>query len=62
MSEHISVPSKIFDSAVADEKEMYDMFGVKFIGNDELKRLYMQQMSLRMILLTMVQAMSMLQE
>jgi len=35
--------SKIFDSAVADEKEIYDMFGVKFIGNDELKRLYMPE-------------------
>ena len=33
--------SKIFDSAYADEKEIYDLFGVKFIGNDELKRLYM---------------------
>ena len=29
----------IFDSACADEKEIYDMFGIKFIGNDELKRL-----------------------
>lgn len=35
--------SKIFDSAVADEKEIYDLFGVKFIGNDELKRLYMPE-------------------
>lgn len=33
--------SRIFDSAVADEKEIYDLFGVKFIGNEELKRLYM---------------------
>lgn len=35
--------SKIFDSAVADEKEIYDLFGVKFVGNDELKRLYMPE-------------------
>ena len=33
--------SMIFDSAIADEKEIYDLFGVKFIGNPELKRLYM---------------------
>lgn len=33
--------SSVFDSAVADEKEIYDLFGVNFIGNDELKRLYM---------------------
>ena len=33
--------SKIFDSAIADEKEIYDLFGIKFIGNNELKRLYM---------------------
>ena len=35
--------SKIFDSAIADEKEIYDLFGVKFVGNDELKRLYMPE-------------------
>lgn len=35
--------SKIFDSAVADEKEIYDLFGVKFFGNEELKRLYMPE-------------------
>ena len=33
----------IFDSACADEKEIYDLFGVKFIGNEELKRLYMPE-------------------
>lgn len=33
--------SKLFDSAVADEKEIYDLFGIKFIGNKELERLYM---------------------
>ena len=35
--------SKIFDSAIADEKEIYDLFGIKFIGNDELERLYMPE-------------------
>ena len=35
--------SKIFDSAVADEKEIYDLFGITFSGNDELKRLYMPE-------------------
>ncbi|MCQ2753764.1 MAG: NADH-quinone oxidoreductase subunit C [bacterium] len=35
--------SKIFESAVADEKEIYDLFGVKFVGNDELKRLYLPE-------------------
>ena len=31
----------IFDSASADENEIYDMFGINFIGNEDLKRLYM---------------------
>ena len=35
--------SYIFDSAVADEKEIYDLFGIKFNGNSELKRLYMPE-------------------
>lgn len=35
--------SDLYDSAVADEKEIYDLFGVKFIGNPELKRLYMPE-------------------
>ena len=35
--------SKLFDSAIADEKEIYDLFGIKFIGNEELKRLYMPE-------------------
>ena len=35
--------SQVFDSAFADEKEIYDLFGVKFIGNNELKRLYMPE-------------------
>ena len=33
----------IFKSAIADENEIYDMFGIKFVGNDRLKRLYMPQ-------------------
>ena len=35
--------SSIFDSAIADEKEIYDLFGIIFIGNEELKRLYMPE-------------------
>lgn len=35
--------SLLFDSAVADEKEIYDLFGINFIGNNELKRLYMPE-------------------
>lgn len=35
--------TKLFDSATADEKEIYDLFGIKFIGNDELERLYMPE-------------------
>ncbi|MBE7711435.1 MAG: NADH-quinone oxidoreductase subunit C [Cyanobacteria bacterium SIG31] len=35
--------SNIFDSAVADEKEIYDLFGINFVGNKELKRLYMPE-------------------
>lgn len=35
--------SKLYDSAIADEKEIYDLFGIKFFGNDELKRLYMPE-------------------
>ena len=33
----------IFDSARADENEIFDMFGIKFIGNKDLKRLYMPE-------------------
>ena len=35
--------SSLYDSAVADEKEIYDLFGVKFLGNKELTRLYMPE-------------------
>jgi NADH:ubiquinone oxidoreductase subunit C len=33
--------SEIFKSAIADENEIYDLFGIKFTGNKNLKRLYM---------------------
>jgi len=33
----------IFPSAIADENEIYDLFGIKFIGNQNLKRLYMPE-------------------
>ncbi len=35
--------SDIFESAKADENEIYDMFGVQFDGNADLKRLYMPE-------------------
>ena len=33
----------LYGSAQADENEIYDMFGVMFIGNEDLKRLYMPE-------------------
>lgn len=35
--------SSLFDSAIADEKEIYDLFGIKFLNNPELNRLYMPE-------------------
>ena len=35
--------SNIFESAIADENEIYDLFGINFIGHDDLKRLYMPE-------------------
>lgn len=33
----------IFKSAIADENEIYDLFGVKFTDNKHLKRLYLPE-------------------
>ena len=33
----------IFKSAIADENEIYDLFGVKFVDNKYLKRLYLPE-------------------
>ena len=33
----------LFKSAIADENEIYDMFWIKFTGNENLKRLYMPE-------------------
>ncbi len=33
----------LFESARADENEIFDLFGIKFIGNENLKRLYMPE-------------------
>ena len=33
----------LFGSAKAEENEIYDMFGINFIGNEDLKRLYMPE-------------------
>ena len=35
--------SNIYDSAIADENEIYDLFGINFIDNENLKRLYMPE-------------------
>ena len=35
--------SDLYDSAIADENEIYDMFGVYFNGHENLKRLYMPE-------------------
>lgn len=35
--------SDIFNSAIADECEIYDMFGINFPNNKHLKRLYMPE-------------------
>jgi len=35
--------SDIFPSAIAEENEIFDLFGVKFSGNENLKRLYMPE-------------------
>lgn len=43
VSKEVESVSSIFDSAIADEKEIYDLFGINFIGNPELKRLYMPE-------------------
>jgi len=43
VTEETESVSGIYDSAYADEKEIYDLFGIKFTGNNELKRLYMPE-------------------
>ena len=35
--------SKIFPSAIADENEIFDLFGINFLNNKNLKRLYMPE-------------------
>ena len=39
----VETVTNIFYSAIAEEKEIYDLFGVKFIGNKDLERLYMPE-------------------
>ena len=43
VSEEISTVTDIYKSAIADENEIYDMFGIRFINNDNLRRLYMPE-------------------
>ena len=35
--------TEIFPSAIFDEREIYDMFGINFIGHKNLQRLYMPE-------------------
>lgn len=39
----ISTVSEIFKSAVFDEREIFDLFGVKFINHPELKRILLPE-------------------
>lgn len=43
VSQEAQSVADLFESAKADENEIYDMFGIKFLGNDDLKRLYMPE-------------------
>ena len=43
VNEEAESVSDLFKSAIADECEIYDLFGIKFTGNDNLKRLYMPE-------------------
>ena len=43
VGESVESVTDIFKSAIADENEIYDLFGVNFIGHENLKRLYMPE-------------------
>jgi len=43
VTEETDTITDIFPSAIADENEIYDLFGINFIGNQNLKRLYMPE-------------------
>ena len=43
VNDEVDSVTEIFDSAIADENEIYDLFGIKFINNKYLKRLYMPE-------------------
>ena len=43
VKEEVETVSEIFASAIADEREIYDLFGINFIGHKDLKRLYMPE-------------------
>ena len=42
-SKEIETVTDIYESAIADENEIYDLFGIIFINNMNLKRLYMPE-------------------
>lgn len=41
--DEVETITDIFPSAIADENEIYDLFGINFRGNENLKRLYMPE-------------------
>ena len=41
VKDEVETVTDIFKSAIADENEIFDLFGVKFKGNENMKRLYM---------------------
>ena len=41
VNDSIESITTLFDSAKADEREIFDLFGVNFVGHEDLKRLYM---------------------
>ena len=40
VNDEVDSVTEIFDSAIADENEIYDLFGIKFINNKYLKLIY----------------------
>lgn len=43
VKENAETITDLFKSAQADENEIFDLFGINFIGNENLKRLYMPE-------------------
>ena len=43
MNSETETISDIYKSAIAEENEIYDLFGIHFLNHDDLKRLYMPE-------------------